>query len=75
MARCANPECPNKEYGLDLNGHWVQVQELNVIRSPSNDGPIQHVFAAVTCSKRCAIEVLTPQLPAEDEQRRGYWDD
>jgi hypothetical protein len=33
-------------------------------------GPVQHLFAAVACSKRCAVAVLTAALPEEDAARQ-----
>lgn len=72
MARCANPKCPNASLSpLGLRGHWVQIEEISlqqVGESPSA-GAVQHSFAAVTCSKRCAVVVLTAALPAEEAER------
>jgi hypothetical protein len=72
MPRCANPDCPNAELlPLGLQQHWVQVQEvvLQQVGERPSAGVVQHSFAAITCSKRCAVAVLTAQLPAEDAER------
>ena len=34
-------------------------------------GTVRHLFAAITCSKRCAAAVLAAQVPAEDAEREG----
>lgn len=72
MARCANPECPDVDLSdLPMRHHWVQVHEIEMQQAGQTQmvGAIQHHFAATTCSKRCAVAVLTAQLPAEEAER------
>jgi hypothetical protein len=71
MTRCANPNCPSHAHSeLTMSHHWVQIEELQFQRV--GDGPgatvgaVQHLFAATTCSKRCAAAVLTAAADAED---------
>lgn len=72
MPRCANPECPDVDLsGLTMRHHWVQVHEIEMQQTGQTEmvGAVQHHFAALICSKRCAVAVLTAQLPAEDAER------
>jgi hypothetical protein len=72
MPQCANPECPNADFHpLGLDNQWVQIEELHLkqVGGQPGAGAIQHSFAAITCSKRCAVAVLTAELPAEDAAR------
>jgi hypothetical protein len=61
-----------------MRKHWVQIHEVAIKEGgdyPQSVGTMQHLFAAVTCSKRCAIAVLVEQLPAEDlaeEERQSF---
>jgi hypothetical protein len=73
MPRCANPACPDAPFaGLAIQHHWVQVQEVQLQQAghAQSVGAVQHHFAAVTCSKRCAVAVLNAELPAEEAERR-----
>lgn len=71
MSRCANPECPNVYASVTLASHYVQVTEREF--HSHGDRPVtadeMTTFAAVTCSKRCAVAVLLPLLDAEDRER------
>lgn len=71
MAKCANPECPDTHVQVvGLGGHWVQINEIELVGSNTAvHRETQHVFSAVTCSKRCAIAVLTPHLEREEAER------
>ncbi len=68
---CANPDCP--DIGDDLRSQWVQIEQLHLAGPRVGEGPLQRPFAAVTCSKRCAVAVLTAAIeaeqPAEDAAR------
>ena len=67
MPRCANPECPDAELlPLGLQSHWVQIEEVSLQQAGERPGAgaVQHSFAAITCSKRCAVAVLTAALAA-----------
>jgi hypothetical protein len=66
--RCANPECPNVQFVNDVRGHWVQVEEIRLAGELRGQGPVQRLFAAVACSKRCAIAVLTAALSTDDDE-------
>jgi hypothetical protein len=33
----------------------------------------QHLFSAVACSKKCAVAVLTAELPVEEAEREPEW--
>jgi len=73
MPRCANPDCPDAPYtDLAMPHHWVQVHEIELqqVGQSQSVGAVQHLFAAVTCSKRCAVAVLNAGLPAEEAERR-----
>ncbi len=61
MANCANPACPRPH--LRMSRH-VQILE--------QEGTNRTHFAAVTCSKRCAIAVLAPLAEQEDQQREDF---
>lgn len=39
-----------------MRHHWVQVHEVDLQQVGHTEivGAVQHIFAAVTCSKRCA---------------------
>ncbi|MDB4872829.1 MAG: hypothetical protein JWL97_3833 [Gemmatimonadales bacterium] len=74
MISCANPDCPSHSHSeLTMSHHWVQVEELQFQRI--GDGPgattgvVQRLFAAATCSKRCAAVVLTAAADVEDATR------
>jgi hypothetical protein len=56
-----------------MRHHWVQVQETDLVQAGQAEsaGTVRHLFAAVTCSKRCAAAVLTAQVPAEDAEREA----
>jgi len=72
MPRCANPHCTNATITeLAMRRHWVQVHEIELqqVGQAESAGIVQHLFAAVTCSKRCAIAVLNAGLPAEETER------
>lgn len=66
MDKCANPECPKSSFQASTRNHWVQIEEVRLVGQAQGEGPVQRQFAAVTCSKRCAIAVLTPDADAED---------
>lgn len=72
MARCANPDCPDADRSdLAMRHHWVQVHEVDLEQVGQQEmaGTVRHLFAALTCSKRCAVAVLTAELPAEEAER------
>lgn len=72
MPRCANSDCPDAHIApLAIEHHWVQVHEVQLQQAgqAASAGAVQHHFAAVTCSKRCAVAVLTAELPAEEAER------
>ena len=76
MTKCANPECPEATYAGNhgLRDRWVQVEETDVVnRDTAGTESKRRTFAAVTCSKRCAVIVLMSQLSPEDADciRRG----
>lgn len=66
MDNCANPDCMEPPLLANTRVHWVQVEEVRLIGREIGEGPAQRRFAAVTCSKRCAIAVLTAAADAED---------
>lgn len=66
MSNCANPECAEHSFLADTRNHWVQVEEVQLVGELRGQGPTQRRFAAVACSKRCAIAVLTAAADAED---------
>ena len=66
---CANPDCPNDGAPFwRRRNSYVQVIERD---SPASEvtAPSRVYFASVTCSKRCAIVVMTPLADAEDKAR------
>lgn len=65
--QCANPDCPDA--GGSLTSQWVQIEQIHLAGPRVGEGPLQRSFAALTCSKRCAVAVLTAELPAEDAAR------
>ena len=74
MPRCANPDCPDASLnGLTMPHHWVQVQETDLVQvgQAETAGAVRHLFAAITCSKRCAAAVLAAQAPAEEAERQA----
>ena len=72
MPQCANPECPNAAMSTwTMKSHWVQVHEVEYSGVREGEGVVQHQFAAVTCSKRCAVAVLTAALPAEQAAQQA----
>ncbi len=73
MPRCANPDCPDASLSeLTMRHHWVQVQETDLpqVGQAESAGTVRHLYAAVTCSKRCAAAVLASQVPAEEAERQ-----
>jgi hypothetical protein len=74
MPRCANPDCPDASLSdMTMRHHWVQVQETDLAQAGQAEsaGTVRHLFAVITCSKRCAAAVLAAQLPAEDAERQA----
>ncbi len=72
MPRCANPDCPDASLSeLTVQHHWVQVHEIDLaqVGQAESAGTVRHLYAAVTCSKRCAAAVLAAQVPAEEAER------
>lgn len=68
--RCANPECDdNPDSGT--RDRWVQIEEIQLVGETRGQGPMQRRFAAVACSKRCAIAVLTAAADADDAAAAG----
>src|SRR5215212_3482270 len=63
--QCANPECPDRPRIPGLN-HWVQSEEVEFTGSRRGEGPVRRLFAAVACSQRCAVAVMSAELPAKD---------
>jgi len=58
---------------LGLRDHRVQIHEVaRTDAGKQGETEVQHLFAAVTCSKRCAVAVLTAEIPAEDAERASY---
>jgi hypothetical protein len=51
--------------GVELSQHWVQVEEVNLAGALVGEGPVQRLFAPMTCSKRCAVAVLAAEVSAE----------
>jgi hypothetical protein len=68
MSRCANPTCTKPNFN-DLRQRWVQVEEVRLVGSQLGEGPVQRLFAAVTCSKQCAADVLVAAELAEESGR------
>ena len=66
MDNCSNPECAEHPLMANTRDHWVQVEEVRLVGELRGQGPAQRRFAAVTCSKRCAIAVLTAAADADD---------
>lgn len=66
MDNCANTECAEHPLMANTRDHWVQVEEVRLVGELQGQGPAQRRFAAVTCSKRCAIAVLTAAADVED---------
>lgn len=62
---CANPDCSPGPIG-GIRDHGVQSEELQLVGQMQGQGPVQHRFAAVACSKRCAAAVLTAAADADD---------
>lgn len=58
--KCANPDCKNPVAAHGLRGHAVQITETDSVEDAAHN--VQHftTFAAVTCSKACAVALLTP---------------
>jgi hypothetical protein len=54
-------------YGF--KNHWLQMTELEIVRVGESGAEKINHFAAVACSKRCAIAVLQAHLPLEDALR------
>ncbi|SCL16728.1 hypothetical protein GA0070616_1099 [Micromonospora nigra] len=74
MATCANPDCPEAQW-LDTSrwSTWVQVQQTTLAPADQHGSHVvQTNFAAVTCSKRCAIAVLGRDLEVEDARRERF---
>lgn len=59
------------EATIGLGDHWVQITETRLAGQHRGEGPEQRVFAAVTCSKRCAIAVLSEPAEVEEAQARA----
>lgn len=73
MATCANPDCPDESWNSRLAGSWVQVAETTLISVDHNGGrAVQTNMAAVTCSRRCAIAVLSRDLEIEEARRAKF---
>lgn len=66
MQNCANPECLNHSFTSDTRQHWVQIEESRLVGELRGQGPEQRLFAAVACSKRCAVVVLSAAADADD---------
>lgn len=74
MATCANPECPD-DMGWDSSRwtSWVQVEQTMLVTDGHNGSHVvQKNLAAVTCSKRCAIAVLSRDLEVEESRRAKF---
>jgi len=72
MPRCANPACPDATIiDLTRRHRWVQVREIELQQDGQveSTGTVQHLYAALTCSKSCAIAVLNAGLLADEAQR------
>ena len=54
---------------MSMRHHWVQVEEVKFAGDQAEQSVVQRPFAAVACSRRCAVVVLTAALPAEDAAR------
>jgi hypothetical protein len=54
---------------MSIRSHWVQIHEMEYTGPRQGEGEVQHLFAAVACSKHCAVAVLTAELPAEQDER------
>lgn len=74
MDNCANPDCTNQSFPANIRNHWVQIEEVHLAGQMQGEGPVQRRFAAVTCSKRCAIAVLSPIADAEDAAKAAESD-
>lgn len=73
MATCANPDCSNESWNSQLAGNWVQVAETTLRSVDHNGGrAVQTNMAAVTCSRRCAIAILSRDLEIEEARRAKY---
>ena len=71
MLRCANPQCRDTMVSDQRIGHHrIQLYEIELVHTDQTEGvnATQHVFAAVTCSRKCAIVVLNAELRNEEAE-------
>jgi hypothetical protein len=60
--RCANPDCPNPTL---ISDRIVQIAETQRTLA----GASYSTFAAVACSKKCAVAILTPLIAVEEAEQ------